>query len=462
MIILEILRINAIVGLKIVFHIGEKDGYIHDLVPVGSRIFQNQTNVLEHGVTLLFDVVGNNVPFTIQLHARNLLGSSLSWTNTRKKKQFPNAPSMRIKSNGFGCPFRIKFRLAHTFLVSYKCNGLQLAGHPDRQDGKSDTFARVELEKMRKKDGILVIGASGQIGTELVMELRSRHGSEKVVASDIKTASDEVLESGPFEQLDIMDRTGLATVIHKYDIGEVYLLAALLSATAEQKVMPAWNLNMYGLFYVLELAREEVIRKVYWPSSIAVFGPTTPKENTPQSTITEPTTVYGISKLAGERWCQYYHDRYGVDVRSLRYPGLIGYKSAPGGGTTDYAVEIFHKAVKQETLMCYLKQNARLPMMYMPDAIEATLQLMEAPSDQIRVRSSYNICGFDFTPFELSEAIRKHVPNLEVNYEPDSRQQIAESWPSSIDDSAARTDWGWENGFSMEEMVTDMLKHLSK
>ncbi len=307
-----------------------------------------------------------------------------------------------------------------------------------------------------------MIGASGQIGTELVMELRSRYGNSNVVASDLKTASKEVLESGPFEQLDVMDRDRLHQLVVQYNIGEVYLLAALLSATAEQKVMPAWNLNMYGLFYVLELAKEGFIDKVYWPSSIAVFGPNTPKQNTPQSTIMEPSTVYGISKLAGERWCEYYHNRYGVDVRSLRYPGLIGYKSNPGGGTTDYAVDIFHKAVSGQPFECFLSENTRLPMMYMPDAIRATIGIMEAPSDKVKIRSSYNVSGFDFTPTELAEEIQKHISDFSISYKPDFRQAIADGWPGSIDDSSARADWGWQNEYSLEAMTADMLSHLGQ
>jgi len=315
---------------------------------------------------------------------------------------------------------------------------------------------------MAGKTGILVIGASGQIGTELVMELRNRYGANNVLASDVKNASDEVKESGPFELLDIMDRDRLHQLVVQYNIGQVYLLAALLSATAEQKVMPAWNLNMYGLFYVLELAREGFIDKIYWPSSIAVFGPTTPKVKTPQSTITEPTTVYGISKLAGERWCSYYHQRYGVDVRSLRYPGLIGYKSHPGGGTTDYAVDIFHKAVEGKPFECFLSENTRLPMMYMPDAIRATIGIMEVESNLIKIRSSYNISAFDFTPAELAAKIQGHVPEFQISYKPDFRQELADGWPSSIDDSLAREDWGWKNEYDLEMMTSDMLSHLAE
>lgn len=314
---------------------------------------------------------------------------------------------------------------------------------------------------MTKKTGILVIGASGQIGTELVMELRSIHGSKNVVASDLKTASQEVKESGPFELLDVMDRDRLHQLVVQYNIGQIYLLAALLSATAEQKVMPAWNLNMYGLLYVLEMAKEGLIDKVYWPSSIAVFGPNTPKLNTPQSTITEPTTVYGISKLAGERWCDYYHHRYGVDVRSLRYPGLIGYKSNPGGGTTDYAVDIFHKAVAGQSFECFLSENTRLPMMYMPDAIKATIGIMEAESEKVKIRSSYNISGVDFTPAEIALQIQRHIPDFSISYKPDFRQAIADGWPGSIDDTDARNDWGWKNDYSLEMMTADMIGHLS-
>jgi len=314
---------------------------------------------------------------------------------------------------------------------------------------------------MASKTGVLVIGASGQLGTELVMALREQYGNQNVVAADLKTASNEVKESGPFELLDVMDRERLQQLVVQYNIGQVYLLAALLSATAEQKVMPAWNLNTYGLFYVLELAKEGLIDKVYWPSSIAVFGPNTPKLNTPQSTITEPSTVYGISKLAGERWCAYYNKRYGVDVRSLRYPGLIGYKGNPGGGTTDYAVDIFHKAVSGLPYECFLSKDTRLPMMYMPDAIRATINLMEAPEEQIKIRSSYNLSAFSFTPEELAMEIRKHIPDFSITYNPDFRQEIADGWPSSIDDSIAASDWGWKNEFTLETMTSDMLHHLS-
>jgi nucleoside-diphosphate-sugar epimerase len=315
---------------------------------------------------------------------------------------------------------------------------------------------------MASKTGVLVIGASGQLGTELVMALREQYGNQNVLAADLKTASNEVKESGPFELLDVMDRDRLHQLVVQYNIGQVYLLAALLSAMAEQKVMPAWNLNIYGLFYVLELAKEGLIDKVYWPSSIAVFGPNTLKLNTPQSTITEPSTVYGISKLAGERWCDYYNKRYGVDVRSLRYPGLIGNKGNPGGGTTDYAVDIFHKAVSGLPYECFLSKNTRLPMMYMPDAIRATINLMEAPEEQIKIRSGYNLSAFSFTPEELAMEIRKHIPDFSITYNPDFRQEIADGWPSSVDDSIAALEWGWKHEFTLETMTSDMLHHLSE
>jgi nucleoside-diphosphate-sugar epimerase len=308
----------------------------------------------------------------------------------------------------------------------------------------------------------LVIGASGQIGTELVMELRRRHGAENVIASDIKNASEEIKEGGPFEVLDVLDKKALKVLIDQYDVKEVYLLAALLSATAEHKVAPAWRLNMEGLFNVLDLAKEGLLEKVFWPSSIAVFGPNTPKEKTPQFTVTEPNTVYGIGKLAGERWCEYYHAQYGVDVRSIRYPGLIGYKSAPGGGTTDYAVDIFHQALSSGSYTCFLSENQRLPMMYMEDAINATLNLMDAPADSLSIRSSYNVSGIDFTPAELTKEIKSHVPKFTCNYEADSRDKIASGWPDSIDDSEAHKDWGWSAKYGMKELVDTMITNLAK
>jgi nucleoside-diphosphate-sugar epimerase len=311
-------------------------------------------------------------------------------------------------------------------------------------------------------DNILVIGSSGQIGTELVMELRSRYGSSNVVASDLKSAAPEVMESGPFEKLDALDKDGLLALVKKYKVNQVYLLAALLSATAEQKPMSAWKLNMESLFNVLELAREGHIKKVYWPSSIAVFGPTTPRINTPQFTVIEPATIYGISKQAGERWCEWYFHKHGVDTRSLRYPGLIGWKSAPGGGTTDYAVHIFHEALKHNTYECFLSENTTLPMMYMPDAIRATIEVMEAPAEKMKIRSAYNLAGMSFSPKDIAAAIVKHSPGFTITYKPDFRQQIADSWPRSIDDIEARKHWGWKPAYDLNSMVSDMFLNLRK
>lgn len=311
---------------------------------------------------------------------------------------------------------------------------------------------------MTKK--ILVIGSSGQIGTELVEGLRQRFGNDSVVASDIKEP--QVRQEGPFAMVNAMDRRGIERIVEKYGITEVYLLAALLSATAEKDPAFAWQLNMESLFIVLELAREGKVKKVYWPSSIAVFGPTTPREATPQHTIAEPTTVYGISKLAGEGWCQYYHRRYGVDVRSIRYPGLIGWKSAPGGGTTDYAVHIFHEAIKNGAYTSFLSEDTYLPMMYMPDAIRATIELMEAPVTKVKVRRSYNLAGISFSPKEIAKEVARHIPGFRMGYAPDERQAYADSWPKSIDDSAARADWGWAPEYDLRAMVDDMMLHLQR
>jgi nucleoside-diphosphate-sugar epimerase len=311
---------------------------------------------------------------------------------------------------------------------------------------------------MTKK--ILVIGASGQIGTELVEGLRDRFGAEDVVASDIKEP--QAKQTGPFALVNAMDRRGIERVIDKHGITEVYLLAALLSATAEKDPAFAWKLNMESLLIILELAREGRLKKVYWPSSIAVFGPTTPKDMTPQHTITEPSTVYGISKLAGEGWCAYYHKRYGVDVRSIRYPGLIGWKSAPGGGTTDYAVHIFHEAIKHGAYTSFLGPDSTLPMMYMPDAIRATIDLMEAPPEQVKERGSYNLAGISFSPEEIAAEVARHIPGFKMSYAPDERQAYADSWPRSIDDSAARTDWGWKPEFDLKAMVDDMMTNLKR
>jgi nucleoside-diphosphate-sugar epimerase len=308
-----------------------------------------------------------------------------------------------------------------------------------------------------KKDNILVLGSGGQIGTELVAALRNIYGNAHVVASDIKEANDS---NGPYEVINVLDKQRVFEVIKKHDITHVYLLAAMLSATGEKYPEKAWELNMNSLFYVLDMAKEKHFSQLYWPSSIAAFGPTTPKQSTPQHTITEPTTIYGISKLAGERWCEWYNHKFGVDVRGLRYPGLISYSAPPGGGTTDYAVDIFHQALKTKSYTSFLGAESRLPMMYMPDAIRATIDIMQAPSDKVKIRSCYNVAAFSFTPKELADSIKKHIPEFTISYAPDFRQQIADSWPQSIDDSAARNDWNWKPQYSLEAMVEDMLKNL--
>ncbi len=312
------------------------------------------------------------------------------------------------------------------------------------------------------KDIILVIGASGQIGTELVMSLRSIHGANSVVASDLKPACPEIMDSGPFELLDIMHKSKLTDVIQKYKVSHVYLLAALLSATAEKNIELGWDLNMRSLFHVLDLARFGKIKKVFWPSSIAVFGPSSQMQLTPQYTIMEPNTVYGISKLAGERWCEYYHNKFKIDVRSIRYPGLVGHKAEPGGGTTDYAVHVFHQALQKGKYLCFLSEKTALPMMYMPDAIRATLELMEAPSEKIKIRSSYNVSGTSFRPEEIALQIQKHLPQFKINYLPDERQSIADSWPDSIDDIFAREHWGWKHKYNLKSMSEDMIMNLKK
>lgn len=307
---------------------------------------------------------------------------------------------------------------------------------------------------------ILILGACGQIGTELTMELRAKYGADTVVASDIREGGDVLMESGPFELLDATNYEAIEDVVMHYEISEVYLMAAMLSATAEKFPMRAWNLNMNSLFNVLNLAKERKIEKIFWPSSIAVFGPDTPKENTPQSTVMEPSTVYGISKLAGERWCEYYFEKYGVDVRSVRYPGLISWKTMPGGGTTDYAVEIFHKALEVGQYECFLKEDTKLPMMYMDDAIRATVSLMEVDAEKLSVRSSYNLGSMSFTPKEIAESIQQTLPNFKATYVPDFRQPIADSWPSSIDDSKAKQDWEWAAKFDLNSTTAEMLDNL--
>ena len=312
------------------------------------------------------------------------------------------------------------------------------------------------------KERILIIGSSGQIGTELVMELREMYGNDNVIASDIRPSCKDVMESGPFETLDIMDEQLLRDIVKKYKVTQVYLLAALLSATAEQNIELGWKLNMRSHSHVLDLARDGLIKKIFWPSSIAVFGPTTPMENTPQYTVMEPNTVYGITKQSGERWNEYYFNKFGIDVRSIRYPGLIGWRASPGGGTTDYAVDIFHQAIHHAKYESFLSENTGLPMMYMPDAIRATIELMEAPIEQVKIRSSYNLAGVSFTPKQIAAEVSKHIPNFEMTYNPDFRQAIADSWPSSIDDSYAQKDWGWKLKYDLEKMTQDMMINLKK
>jgi nucleoside-diphosphate-sugar epimerase len=309
---------------------------------------------------------------------------------------------------------------------------------------------------------ILIIGACGQIGTELTQQLRTIYGNENVIASDIRKLNNDVVNNGIFEVLNALDFNQIEHIIEKYHIEEVYLMAALLSATAEKNPAFAWDLNMNSLFHVLNIAKAKKIKKIFWPSSIAVFGPTTPTENTPQYTIMEPTTVYGISKQAGERWCEYYHHIFGVDVRSVRYPGLISWSTPPGGGTTDYAVDIYHKALEEGKYDCFLSEKTRLPMMYMEDAIRATIEIMQAPAEQIKIRSSYNLAGISFSPKEIAEEIKKHIPDFTITYNPDFRQKIADSWPASIDDSRARTDWNWKHHYDMESMTVEMLENLKK
>lgn len=311
------------------------------------------------------------------------------------------------------------------------------------------------------KTKILIIGACGQIGTELTKKLRSIYGVENVVASDIRKLNIDVVNDGIFEVVNALDYNQIEHLIEQYEITDVYLMAALLSATAEKNPAFAWDLNMNSLFHVLNIAKAGKIKKIFWPSSIAVFGPTTPRENTPQYTIMEPSTVYGISKQSGERWCEYYNKQYGVDVRSIRYPGLISWVSEPGGGTTDYAVEIYHKAITEGKYTSFLSENTALPMMYMDDAIKATVQIMQASEEQIKIRSSYNLSAMSFTPKEIASEIKKHFPDFEMSYEPDFRQKIADSWPASIDDNSAREDWNWENDFNLENMTSEMIQNLS-
>lgn len=309
-------------------------------------------------------------------------------------------------------------------------------------------------------DKILVIGAGGQIGVELTLALRKKYSNEQVIASDIKDAHPLLQGTGPFVHLDVMDSKAVAELVKSEKITQIYHLAAILSATGERNPLWAWDINMRSLLSILDICVEHKVQKLYWPSSIAVFGNTTPKDDTPQKTIVEPTTVYGISKYAGELWCQYYFNKYGLDVRSLRYPGLISWKVLPGGGTTDYAIDIYIEALKNKKYECFLSENTYLPMMYMDDAIRATIELMEAPKEDIKNRMSYNLSAMSFAPKEIAEAIKKHIPDFEITYAPDYRQAIADSWPSSIDDSEARKDWGWQHQYDLESMTAEMLKML--
>jgi nucleoside-diphosphate-sugar epimerase len=309
---------------------------------------------------------------------------------------------------------------------------------------------------------ILIIGACGQIGSELTLKLREIYGNNNVIASDIREGNENLMKSGPFEILNAMDAEAIAKIVEKEQINEVYLMAAMLSATAEKNPSLAWDLNMNSLFHVLNLAKEGKIKKIFWPSSIAVFGPTTPRENTPQFTVMEPATVYGISKQTGERWCEYYFKKYGVDVRSIRYPGLISWTTPPGGGTTDYAVDIFYKAIENKHYDCFLSEKSALPMMYMEDALNATISIMQSPKENIKIRSSYNLGGISFTPEEIAAEIKKHIPDFSIEYNPDFRQAIADSWPASIDDSRAQADWGWNHKYDLASMTKVMLDNLSK
>jgi len=312
-------------------------------------------------------------------------------------------------------------------------------------------------------DNILVIGAAGQIGSDLVVSLRKIYGSSKVFATDIKPAPPDIIEGGPFQILDVMDDKQLIHFIIRHKINQIYLLAAVLSGNAEKLPVQAWEINMKSLLNVLEIAKMvEDVKKVFWPSSIAVFGPTTPRLHTPQLTVMEPITVYGISKFAGERWCDYYFNKFGVDVRSIRYPGLISYKTEAGGGTTDYSVEIFYEAIKNKQYECFLSENTALPMLYMPDAIRATIDLMEADRANLSINSAYNLGGFSVTPKRLYEEIRSHIPEFKIKYKPDFRQAIADSWPQSIDDSVAKKDWGCNYEYDLEKMSVEMLREIGK
>jgi nucleoside-diphosphate-sugar epimerase len=314
-----------------------------------------------------------------------------------------------------------------------------------------------------KKPKILVTGATGQIGSELVLELRKKYGGENVVAvGHSRKPSDKLFSSGPYESIDVSDKTSIEKAVKKHSVDTIYHLAALLSATGEQNPQLAWTVNMNSLYYVLEIAREQKLAKIFWPSSIAVFGPTAPRSNTPQDTILIPGTMYGVTKVAGELLCNYYFMKYAVDVRSVRYPGIISSETPPGGGTTDYAVEIFYEAIKNKKYACFVREDTVLPMMYMPDCLKATIDLMEADSSKIKRRTSYNVAGMSFSAGQLTAEIRKHIPDFRCAYKPDFRQKIADSWPMSLDDTAARKEWGWKPKYDLPSMTRDMIEKLSK
>lgn len=320
----------------------------------------------------------------------------------------------------------------------------------------------MQLNQTTMAEKILIIGACGQIGSELTYKLRSIHGADNVIASDINYSNLDVVNSGIFEIVDAQDYGSILLCVEKHNIDTIYLMAAMLSATGEKYPMKAWDLNMSSLFHVLNLAKAKFISKIFWPSSIAVYGPTTPKDNTPQHTIMEPSTVYGITKQVGERWCEYYFDKYDVDVRSMRYPGIISWKTMPGGGTTDYAVEIYHKAITDGQYESFLSEETELPMMFMDDAIDATIQIMNAPAEQLSIRSSYNLAAISFTPKDIAEEIQKHIQDFKITYKPDFRQDIADTWPRSIDDSVAQKDWNWSPKFDLKKMTNEMLTELGK
>ncbi|MGB0776989.1 MAG: NAD-dependent epimerase/dehydratase family protein [Flavobacteriaceae bacterium] len=312
------------------------------------------------------------------------------------------------------------------------------------------------------KERIMILGACGQIGTELTLSLRKKHGSQAVVACDLKEGSEELMNSGPFEQVNAMDAEAVEQIIDNYQVTQMYHLVAMLSATAEQMPLKGWDLNMQSLMIALELAKKGKLKKLFWPSSMGAFGPSSPKTMTPQHCVMEPTTVYGISKLAGEHWCQYYFDKYGVDVRSIRYPGIISWKTKPGGGTTDYAVDIYFQALEKGHYTSFLSSKTKLPMMYMDDAVKATIELMEADPERLRIRTSYNLAAMSFDPSEMEASIKKHLPDFTLDYAPDFRQEIADSWPQSIDDTYARKDWDWKPDFDLDKMTATMIKALTK